>query len=552
MVPPANFDRLESMASRFRYFFKISVLAVIYIVLGKFSLELGAVNKFAAPIWPPTGFSLAALFIFGLDLWPGVAIGAFIVNWWLGANVLVSLGIAGGNTLEAITGAWLLFRFSALRNLGTLNSVLTLVFPVAIISTLLSATIGVFSLFLDGKIPPASVATTWSAWWVGDMMGNLVIAPLLLVWSTKINLKQFRPRQWIEVFLISISFTFLALIIFSNWFLPGTQLFPRPFCVFPMLGIIAIRLGQRGVVTANFILSTILLYFTANEIGNFWKGDLSESLQLAQVFLAVVSSTSLVLAAATDERKRLYSEAQKAITIRDEFLSVASHELRTPLTILSLRLQLLDREIKTALPTGSESSTKISEILHASQEQSRRLKLWLTDLLDLDRIHSDKLRLIMEKMDLVTVVNEAVEYFKISSGKNKELLSVVSPELVVGTWDRMRIERVVNNLISNAIKYGNGKPITVTVEQDEFYHCARLIVSDQGIGILPNKLNKIFERYERAVDPHSSIGGLGLGLYICRQIVEEHRGTITVASEIGRGSTFTVELPIKTLSSEVI
>jgi PAS domain S-box-containing protein len=245
-------------------------------------------------------------------------------------------------------------------------------------------------------------------------------------------------------------------------------------------------------------------------------------------------------AALSVDNARLYQEAQEAIRVRDEFLSVASHELKTPLTPISLRLQSLATE--TAKQPDSPYVGRVRTALEASRKQVSKLSILIGDLLDVSRISAGRLRLELERVDCAAVVREVVARYEGPASQAGSDLRVELPERLEGLWDRLRLEQVVTNLVDNAIKYGAGKPIHLHL--GEAAGRATLRVRDEGIGIEPGKLTRIFERFERAVSERN-YGGLGLGLYITRTLVEAMGGSIQVKSECGQGAAFTVELPVE-------
>jgi len=156
------------------YLIRVGILVVVYFSTAKFGLMLDAVGGFATLVWPPTGISLAALLLFGLRLWPGIALGAFLVNFVTGAPALTAGGMALGNTLEALIGAYWLRRHAGFRNsLDRLRDVMGFIVFAAVLSTTVSATVGVSSLWLGGVMAQSASGPTWLAWWLGDMMGDL-------------------------------------------------------------------------------------------------------------------------------------------------------------------------------------------------------------------------------------------------------------------------------------------------------------------------------------------------------------------------------------------
>jgi signal transduction histidine kinase len=243
-------------------------------------------------------------------------------------------------------------------------------------------------------------------------------------------------------------------------------------------------------------------------------------------------------AAVAIDAARLYREAQEAIQLRDEFLRVASHELRTPLASLLMSLQWLHRKVDAKSPVEAET---LAKQLDNNIRQGQRLRRLVDDLLATTRFGGGLLELNRSEVDLGELVREVVERFEfdLNRAKCEVSLEVVAP--VRGSWDASRLDQVVSNLLSNALKFGPGLPIEIAVSHKGTY--AELSVTDHGIGIDPARLDTIFGRFTRGVSS-TQYGGLGLGLYVSRQIVEQHGGTISVRSQLGKGSTFTVKLPI--------
>lgn len=241
-----------------------------------------------------------------------------------------------------------------------------------------------------------------------------------------------------------------------------------------------------------------------------------------------------------DEQKLAQDQLFEALRARDEFISIASHELKTPLTSLKLQTQVAKRFIEKNDPDAYAPS-KILALIEQTDRQVVRLTRLVDDMLDVSRIRAGKLKLQREKLDLCELVRDSIErmreQFTAGGSGVPELDACAS---AFGYWDRFRLEQVINNLFTNAIRYGRGKPIRVKI------HCpldsVTLSIRDQGIGIAPEKREKIFNRFERAVDA-SEVSGLGLGLFITKRIVEAHGGEIRVESELGKGSTFLVTLP---------
>jgi PAS domain S-box-containing protein len=246
----------------------------------------------------------------------------------------------------------------------------------------------------------------------------------------------------------------------------------------------------------------------------------------------------IVTATDIDDQKAAAAELARAVAARDEFLATAGHELRTPLTSLQLAVQGLLRSFSQgARPLLPEQITvKLKTIAAMAKRQAKLIE----DLLDVSRLAVGRLDLELEDVDLMSVVSEVAARFEDElrlAGCPFELTGAP----VVGCWDRTRLDQIITNLLSNAAKYGAGHPIVLRVEADDTH--GRVLVLDQGIGIAAEDQARIFERFARAVADRS-YGGFGLGLWISRQLAEALGGAIRVSSTPGKGSTFTVELPL--------
>jgi signal transduction histidine kinase len=254
----------------------------------------------------------------------------------------------------------------------------------------------------------------------------------------------------------------------------------------------------------------------------------------------VVLAQDLAGRAATSlENGRLLFEALDAVRARDDFLAVAAHELRTPLTSLLLQVQLLDLALRRSEPGGLEVATA-SRCVTAAQAQTRRLSALVDGLLDVARLTGNRMSLQVEALDVRELVAGVAAVMAADFQRAGCKLTVTAPSNVAVKWDRVRIEQVLTNLFSNAIKFGAGRPVEVDVEATSSN--AQISVRDHGMGIAQEDQARIFGRFERAVSTRH-FGGLGLGLYISAQILRTHQGSLRVESEPGQGARFIIDLP---------
>jgi signal transduction histidine kinase len=263
--------------------------------------------------------------------------------------------------------------------------------------------------------------------------------------------------------------------------------------------------------------------------------------QLETITRSQIEQEELVL-----KLKKARAELERAISVRDEFMSMASHELRTPLTSLKLNSQVRKLRLKKGDLTAF-TPERLSKMFDIDERQFDRITHIIDDMLDITRISLGKLSMNIERFDLCEVVRDLMER---NAGLFVEAGCAVATEgsgPAVGSWDRFRIEQVIMNLLTNAMRYGARKPILVQVVVDQGR--VRIVVRDQGRGIAQENHERIFRRFERAVSGNE-ISGLGLGLYIVKQIVEAHHGSIRVESELGQGAAFVVELPLLERSVE--
>jgi integral membrane sensor domain MASE1/anti-sigma regulatory factor (Ser/Thr protein kinase) len=279
----------------------ILALAVVYFASAKLGLALAFATPSVTAIWPPTGVALAALVLGGRGLWPGVLLGAFLANVTTDVPVYTAAGIAVGNTLEALVGAALLGRVGFRPALLRLRDVFALVALAGLISTTVSATIGVASLAVGDSLSEGALST-WRVWWLGDMGGDVLVASLIFVLVTHWPYRDL-PGSPLEALALMLSLTGIGLVVFTNDV-------PTAYLTFPIIAWAALRFLQPGASVAAGALAAIAVTFTANDSGPFVRPSQDDSLLLAQSFSAIMGLTGLILAALTSQRRRAERRAQ--------------------------------------------------------------------------------------------------------------------------------------------------------------------------------------------------------------------------------------------------
>ena len=522
----------------------ISALTLIYIVAGKLALKLAFVNASASPVWPPAGIALAALLVLGYRIWPAIFVGAFVVNFWTTLNILSSIGIAGGNTLEAICGAWLVNRFAnGTRVFDRPQDVFKFALA-TLVSAAVSPSLGVTSLALTGFANWSNFWPIWSTWWLGDASGVLILTPFLVLWSVASTQRKWNEHEVIEVSVLLLLLFVLGEMVFGGWLPVSARNYPLSFICGPIVIWTAFRFTPRETATGIFILSSIAIWGTLRGFGPFVLRTENQSLLMLQAWTAALTITAMAIAAAISERNRAQTaiEQQKdaveaANRTKDNFLAMLSHELRTPLTPVMAALDTLEAN---GLQT-SESKNSLSMIRRNVELESQLID----DLLDLTRIAKDKLQLRFGPLDAHEVISNVIEMCRPEADvRNLKLHVNLRGGAHHISGDAAKFQQIVWNLLKNAIKFtaDNGE-ITISTTNPEPQLLA-ISVHDTGIGIDPDIMNRIFDPFEQGERAFQRrYGGLGLGLAISKSLAQAHGGTLIARSEgRERGSTFVLTM----------
>ena len=517
-----------------------AVLLIVYFMAGKFGLSSFAlIHPSASAVWLPTGIALAALMLGGLKLVPAVFVGAFLVNVTTAGSIPSSLGVALGNTLEGVLAVTLVERFAGGRNaFTTAAGILRFIGFGALLSTTVSATIGVASLAAGGYATEGEAAAVWFTWWLGDAAGAVLVTPLVVLW--------WRNRSWgwsvREAEEVGLLFGAVGVVGAVTFFHPLLARYPLAFlCLAPLVWA-ALRFPPREIATAIAMLAVIATSATANDRGPFAMLTPNEALLVLQAFLVLISMTALPMAALTDERRLALereraarAEADAASRAKDEFVAILSHELRNPLAAISTAAAVLD--------TGRELRGTSAPLVASIRRQAQHLARLIDDLLDIGRMTANKLNLRPEPVELAGAVRRCVEVLVATRGLHASRIELKLEPVWIDA-DSVRITQIVENLLGNALKHTPpGRRIKATVR--DIGDVAELCVEDEGFGIRSELLPNVFEPFtqgQQGLD--RTVGGLGLGLTLVRRLVEMHGGTVEVHSAgPDLGSTFTLRFP---------
>jgi integral membrane sensor domain MASE1 len=296
------------------YAAKVAVLAGVYYGAAKLGLNLAFESASVTAIWAPTGIALAAVLLWGYRVWPGVALGALLANSWTGVPFYTVLGITVGNTLEALAGAYLLRELADFRaSLERVKDVIALAILGGAVSTTISASIGVTSLLVGNEIASGDFGSVWRTWWLGDMGGDLLIAPMVLVAATHWPYAR-APGRLPEAAALAAAALGVSALVFTH----DT---PLIFVLFPLGVWAALRFWQPGTVFGILLVASIAIPLTEDDRGPFAGHPPDDRLLFAQAFLGIASLTMLVMAAVITERRRAEEEVESiAGTLQESLL----------------------------------------------------------------------------------------------------------------------------------------------------------------------------------------------------------------------------------------
>jgi len=525
---------------------KLVSLAVVYHLAARLGLKMAYVQINTSPVWPPTGIALAALLLFGYNLWPGISLGVLVGSLLTGAPAGVAVGMALGNTLEALVGAYCLKRFVGFHNaMDRIQDVVGLALC-SIFSTALGASIGSMTLLLTGGIVWQAVGNIWITWWIGDLLGALVVAPVLLVWATAPSYPATRR-------IVGEGMVVLVLLAAVTWYVFGSKAYAGVlhqamiYVIFPFMIWTALRLGQRGAATAVFLVSGIAIWATSQGMGPFSLESKNDSLVLLQTFMGVVSLTSLILAAAATERRKAADalhqrvEDLAALNEQNAWLFEEVRQGNQQLHALSQRLMKAQEEERLHLSRElhDESGQLVAALtmqlglLERDASKPEALNQHITELKRAtheiqDNLHQLAVNLRPASLDhlgLVTALQQYTEEF----GRKYHIQTDFEAVGMQGKRLPIEIEiamfRIVQESLTNVALHARATHVDVLVNVHETRVAAT--IEDDGVGFSP--LPSVVENT--------------LGLFGMRERVEMLGGKLSVESAPGKGTTVTAEVP---------
>jgi signal transduction histidine kinase len=555
---------------------KIILVAVLYYLSARLGYYLVFKDTTALPAWPPSGIAFALIILLGRSSWPGITIGALVANvmaFWnnpaLPAQTIISVSsfIAIGHTLETLTGnflvkTWIKDDYPFTRARDTFRFLF-----VALLMSLIGSLIGTFSLNLNGIVFVSDFVKTWFSWWVGNVVGILLFTPFILSVARKKSFV-FHSEKLVEIIVFAVCVLGIFFIVRIDYF-NVALIRALPFLLIPFLLWMAFRFELLAAITGVLTLSLISIYSTIADVGPFILSDPYSSMILLQIFVSVISISTIVLSATVTERLkaerdltqfnenlearvqertkalndeintrkvteekllRTNQELSKRNTELDNFVYSVSHDLRAPIASVLGLINLAKKDNDVAM-----KNTYLEKINNSALQQDNFIK----EILDQSR--NSRLEVKKEEIQFEPLIDETFNQLKFATSTGKSVEKVIQINQTAPFFsDRWRLKVILNNIISNAIRYRNGKDPVIRVNVNVDGHRAMLEVEDNGKGIAKEHLDKVYRMFYRATDDGA---GSGLGLYIVKETIDKLKGSIRIDSEIGKGTTVSIEIP---------
>jgi signal transduction histidine kinase len=534
---------------------RIVGLILVYFLICKLGLRLAIVHPSATAVWPGTGIALAAILLLGYDVWPGIFVGAFAVNLTTAGSIVSSLGIASGNTLEAVLGAYLVIRFADGRNVfDRAEGIFKFFFLACIVATAVSASVGTASLVLSGFGRGVRWGSLWLTWWLGNMAGAILVTPCFLLWSTRTETLRSR-RQVVLQSVALLSLLLVGAIVFGDFLFPAAHGYPLKFICIPFVVWVAFELRPREAALAVLAFSVVAIGSALHAARGVSIPN--ESLLVTQVFLSVVVMTSLLVSVAVSERNRHEETLQKAKIELEERVRERTRELedriarqeRAEQAVRGLSARLLHaqdqerRRIARELHDSTgQSLAALTMILSKLRKKASSVNPELSSELDeseqIARSVSDELRTtsyllhppLLDEMGLQAGLRWYIEGFK---GRSNIDVSLNLPENLerLPTDLELMIFRVVQECLTNVHRHSESPSATICLCNSSGK--LTLEIRDQGKGMPADRLVAV-----------TGPGTAGVGLRGMRERVKAFGGELEILSD-SQGTVVRSVIPLQ-------
>ncbi len=507
----------------------------MYFAAAWLGLNIVVISGQVSPVWFASGVGIYVAHVMGARYAFGIFLGACAASASTGAPVGFWTVSALGNATEALVVATLLRRFSFRAALDRARDV-GVFFGAVVAGAFASAVLGAGAMTLSGVVDSDLLWRVLGVWWLGNFMGGLIVTPALLTLRARAPVERRHP---LELLALAALLAAVSLIVFGDFIPRDLSLYAQGFLLFPPVAWAALRFGPRGAAVASLVASAVAIWGTATGRGPFAHQDVVEGVVVLQCFMALLLTTSALMAAAFAER-----QAAGALLVLSERLAsvglVAAgvgHELKNPLSYVSLNLELLSRELDALERRAPGETTRARRALEDALQGTRRVSDVASGLKLLSREAAQERDLV--RLENLVPLTLALTRHELGGRVQLQTDLQPTPPLWV---NEARLGQVLLNLLLNAIQAIPPErrgvvTLRAGVDPDGF---VRLEVEDNGTGIRREHQARLFEPF---FTTRPSGVGTGLGLFITKEIIREHRGTVAVRSRLGQGTTFTVRLP---------
>lgn len=538
-----------------RYLFSLAGVALFYFAAAQAGLMFAVVGSTVTLVWPPSGIALVAVLVFGYRITFGILLGAFLANAGTGLPLLLALGIAIGNMLEAWAGAYLLKRLARFRNtMDRRRDVFAFILLAAILSTTISASLGVATLSLGEVVAFGDYATVWLKWWLGDMMGVLVVAPPLLIWFSH-SRPELPTLKAVEAAVLFTSLLIVSYLIFATPELAGHGYYPASLAIFPFVIWGALRFDQWGATLVTVTISALAIWGTTQGTGPFAVDSPVDSLVGWCIFVNVVAVIGLLLAATSAEQHRAREQIKSAHDMLEQRVRERTDELAK--ANAGLQQEMVERaRLEAALVQVSEAQQKhigqelhdglgqhltsialfgaslqqkLNQQEHPETEAAQRIVELVNQSIDMTRrVARGLYPVALESRGLSSALEQLADNTRSLQGVSCALHAdpeahVSDPHIAINLY------RVAQEAINNAVKHSRAQHLNIYLTCDQGIQ--RLAVSDDGIGFHPEHIES----------------GQGLGMHSLRARASLLGGVLEIEGNTHGGTTVAVIYPIQTL-----